>query len=97
MTGLCPAPDTAPELFEWYTGTGAGPFRYTLVMKDFWYVYVLRSEKDREFYIGSTNDLDRRFAEHQSGKNISTMQRAVNSIAKHQKEKQRYGKCYESL
>ena len=44
-------------------------------MDHFWYVYVLRSTKDQMFYIGSTNDLQRRVAEHQAGKNISTAKR----------------------
>ncbi len=38
-----------------------------------YYVYVLRSPK--QFYIGCTNDLRRRFAEHQDGKSMSTKNR----------------------
>ena len=38
-------------------------------------MYILRSLKDGLFYIGSTNDLKRRFAEHQRGANISTSKR----------------------
>lgn len=41
----------------------------------FWYVYVLRSLKDGQFYIGSTNDLKRRFQQHQRRENISTAKR----------------------
>lgn len=41
----------------------------------FWYVYVLRSTKDKMFYIGSTNNLKRRIQQHQNGKNISTAKR----------------------
>jgi len=41
----------------------------------FWYVYVLRSLKDRMFYIGSTNDLKRRLQQHQRGENTSTAKR----------------------
>lgn len=41
----------------------------------FWYVYVLRSLKDNQFYIGSTNNLKRRFAQHLRGENISTAKR----------------------
>ncbi len=37
-----------------------------------WYVYVLRSVKNGRLYTGSTNDLDRRLAEHQRGKNRYT-------------------------
>jgi putative endonuclease len=36
------------------------------------YVYVLKSQKDEELYIGSTNDLKRRIKEHQNGKSFST-------------------------
>jgi putative endonuclease len=36
------------------------------------YVYVLLSEKDGQFYTGSTNDLERRFEEHNAGKVKST-------------------------
>jgi len=37
-----------------------------------YYVYVLKSEKDRSLYIGYTNNLKRRFEEHNEGKNTST-------------------------
>ena len=36
------------------------------------YVYVLKSVKLDELYIGQTNDLKRRFVEHNEGKNVST-------------------------
>lgn len=36
------------------------------------YVYILRSKKDSQFYIGSTNDLRRRLKEHNEGKVFST-------------------------
>lgn len=39
------------------------------------FVYVLRSLKDRKLYIGLTNDMERRFVEHNSGKNESTKPR----------------------
>ena len=45
------------------------------MLSDFYYVYILRSLKDGLFYIGMTNDVDRRFIEHQTGKNISTAKR----------------------
>ena len=50
---------------------------FTSYNKDmqFWYVYVLRSSKDNNFYIGSTGNLKRRLLEHQNGKNISTSKR----------------------
>ena len=42
---------------------------------DFWYVYVLRSIKDGQFYIGSTSDVQRRLQQHQRGENVSTAKR----------------------
>jgi len=40
-----------------------------------YYVYLLISEKDGNFYTGSTNDLTRRFKEHNSGRINSTENR----------------------
>lgn len=39
------------------------------------YVYLLRSERDGNLYIGYTNDLKRRLKEHNSGENRSTKSR----------------------
>ena len=36
------------------------------------YTYVLRSKKDRRLYTGATNDLRKRFSQHNEGKNVST-------------------------
>ena len=44
-------------------------------MKDFHFVYILLSLKDKKFYIGSTNNLERRLEEHNQGKNTSTAKR----------------------
>lgn len=40
-----------------------------------YYVYVLRSFKDGNLYIGVTSNLKRRISEHNLGKNISTRTR----------------------
>jgi len=40
-----------------------------------YYVYVLQSEKDGQFYTGSTPDLRRRFGQHCEGKVMSTKSR----------------------
>jgi putative endonuclease len=40
-----------------------------------YYVYILKSKKDHNFYIGSTNDLKRRLYEHNSGLVFSTKSR----------------------
>lgn len=37
-----------------------------------YYLYVLKSKKDHQMYIGSTNDLRRRLQEHNSGQVFST-------------------------
>lgn len=42
---------------------------------DFYYVYVLRSLKDRKLYIGYTNDVDERLKAHNAGQNVSTAKR----------------------
>lgn len=39
------------------------------------YVYVLKSQKDHQFYIGCTGDLKKRFSSHNSGKIYSTRNR----------------------
>jgi len=39
------------------------------------YVYVLKSRRDNNIYFGSTNDLRRRFIEHNTGKVRSTKSR----------------------
>lgn len=40
-----------------------------------YYLYILQSEKDNNFYTGITGNLERRVKEHQVGKNISTSYR----------------------
>ncbi|MCK4817711.1 GIY-YIG nuclease family protein [bacterium] len=37
------------------------------------YVYLLLREKDGQFYTGPTNDLERRFEDHNAGKVKSTL------------------------
>jgi len=39
------------------------------------YVYILQSEQDKEFYVGRTGDLKRRYSEHQAGRVESTKNR----------------------
>ena len=45
--------------------TGSNPVSPTKLMKGF--VYILQSKKNGRYYIGSTNDLERRFEEHVEG------------------------------
>ena len=44
-------------------------------MKIMYYVYVLRSLKDRELYVGRTGDLKQRLLDHNKGKVSSTKDR----------------------
>lgn len=37
-----------------------------------WYTYILKSGKGRWYYVGSTNDVERRLDEHNNGKVRST-------------------------
>lgn len=39
------------------------------------YVYILKSKRDKKCYTGSTNDLKKRFKEHNDGKIFSTKNR----------------------
>ena len=45
-------------------------------MKNNGYVYILKSEKG-SFYIGSTNDLDKRLKQHLNGHTQTTRQRKI--------------------
>ena len=40
-----------------------------------WFVYILKSLKDGDLYVGSTNNLRRRLADHNSGEVDSTRHR----------------------
>lgn len=44
----------------------------------FYYVYVLKSGKDKKFYTGYTNNLKLRFEQHQKGKVESTKKIGVH-------------------
>lgn len=44
------------------------------------YVYVLQSKKDSNLYIGCTNNLKKRFKEHNMGKSLATKNRTPLSL-----------------
>ena len=48
---------------------------------DMYYVYILQSKKDKSLYIGYTNNLKERLAEHNKGMCISTRDRKAFRIA----------------
>jgi putative endonuclease len=41
----------------------------------YFYVYILQSKKDKLFYIGYTNNIKRRFRQHQNGESKATAPR----------------------
>lgn len=41
----------------------------------FYYIYLLKSQKDKQWYTGSTNNLKKRFIDHNNGKVPSTVKR----------------------
>lgn len=54
---------------------GLSSFYNNYIIKYMYYVYVLKSKKDDELYIGSTNDLRLRVVLHNEGKVKSTKSR----------------------
>lgn len=44
-------------------------------MSEYHYVYILQSEKDNNFYVGYTKNIQRRMKEHNFGKIFSTKNR----------------------
>lgn len=46
----------------------------------FYYTYVLQSQKSGKFYTGYTNDLRKRFKEHNDGKSIYTRSRGPYEV-----------------
>ena len=48
-------------------------------MKDMAYVYILKSENG-VFYVGSTNDLERRLRQHVAGHTQTTRQKKINKL-----------------
>ena len=58
-----------PHLFSYASQVG-----YDTCM---FYVYILKSKVDKKLYVGSTNDLRRRFKEHNNGQVHSTKSRVL--------------------
>ncbi len=48
------------------------PPRRGEVNYNMWYVYILKSLKDEKYYIGCTDNLERRIDQHNRGENSST-------------------------
>lgn len=46
-----------------------------------WTLYILQSKSSGRFYVGHTNDQERRLAEHQSGQTTSTRNRGPWKVA----------------
>lgn len=43
-----------------------------MVSNKWWYVYILQSQKNKQWYIGSTNNYKKRISSHNQGKNKAT-------------------------
>jgi len=53
------------------------------------YVYVLKSDKDDSLYVGYSDDLKRRFVEHNEKKNVSTKNKAPFQLVYYEAYKSR--------
>lgn len=74
-----------------------------------YYVYILKSSKDKKLYIGSTNDLRKRIKDHNEGKVESTRNRrpitlpyyeaykSEKDARKREKQLKYFGKSYSQL
>ena len=49
-----------------------------------YFVYILKSEKDDNIYIGITDNLERRLKQHNKGKNLSTKYRKPLRLIYHE-------------
>ncbi len=49
--------------------------RAGLMVGIMWFVYFIKSLSNKWYYVGSTNDIDRRISEHNAGKVSSTKQK----------------------
>ncbi len=56
----------------------------------FYYVYVLYSHKDKKFYIGFTENLKKRYLEHQQGRVPSTASRLPIELIFYEAYKNKY-------
>ena len=61
------------EYFSSWVWRASGPGQFTVTMP--FYVYLLKSLKDNRYYIGQTNNLERRLKEHNNGEVASTTNR----------------------
>ena len=63
-----------------------------------WYVYMLKSSIKKWYYVGSTNRLEERFKEHNSGKVLSTKSyRPLRLIFKQSFDSEHEARSYERL
>ena len=60
-------------------------------MKNMYFVYVLKSEKDGNLYIGCTSDIGHRLSEHNAGKVLSTKSRLPLKLVYSERFEDGYG------
>jgi hypothetical protein len=57
----------------------SGPAHPFELNNEMYFVYILKSKKDNNLYIGSTNNIKKRMKEHNGGKVFSTKPRIPSS------------------
>ncbi|MEA3272927.1 MAG: GIY-YIG nuclease family protein [Patescibacteria group bacterium] len=55
-----------------------------------WYVYVIQSKKDDNFYVGMINDLKRRIQQHNQGKSFATRLRTPFMLVYYEAHSSKY-------
>jgi putative endonuclease len=53
------------------------------------YVYIIQSEKDESYYVGSTQDLDKRLVRHNQGRSKYTKSKLPWKLVYHEKHPDR--------
>ena len=61
-----------------------------------WFVYFLRNKQKDWYYVGSTNDIERRFQEHEKGKVFSSkIHRPLELVFKKEFSNEKEARAYE--
>ncbi len=80
MTGLAPKASlwekpVNPQGFPWMSSPKGAPLEESHPLRQMFFAYILKSNKDEGFYYGSCEDLSKRVKAHNSGKVRSTKSR----------------------
>ena len=50
-----------------------------------WYIYIIKSVQNSKYYVGCTNNIERRLSEHNNGYNIATQKGKPWNIVHYEK------------